>query len=120
MSPQRYLADTAAAAAAVNDFSAVLAEAGPVASAAKLVALAPRLEAARARTSSIADRLDAQTLEDRRLEAQREKAAAALDEVIVAMQLVTDAATAGKPVVASEAAGRYATSVSSLRSLPAG
>ncbi len=117
VSPQRYLADTVAAADAVADFSATLAEIGPVVRKRTLLALAPRLDAARARTSAIAGRLDAQTLEDRRIESQRAKAASALDDVVVAMTLVSDAAEAGDPSALEDAAARYTTSVGDLRSL---
>ena len=120
VSPQRYLADSAAAAAAVNAFSAVLDEVAPTAGKERIFAVAPRLEAAYTQTSAIADRLGAQRLEDRRLEAQRARAAAALDAVVVAMRLVSDAAGAGQPVRIATYADQYAQSVTALRSLPAG
>ena len=119
VAPQRYLADTSAAAAAVSDFSAVLAEVAPTASRQMLLSVAPRLDAAYARTSAIADRLGAERLEDRRLEAQRARAAAALDDVIVAMRLVSDAAGAGQPARIATYADQYARSVTALRSLSA-
>lgn len=119
VSPQRYLADTSAAAGAVDDFSAILAEVAPVARRAALVALAGRLDAARDRAAALADRLDAQRLEDRRLEEQRARAAAALSDVVVGMTLVSDAAAAGEPEIVEAATARYARSVGDLRSITA-
>ena len=119
VSSQRYLADTSAAADAVNDFSSVLAEVAPVARRATLEAIAPRLDDARDRAAAIADRIDAQRLEDQRLEAQRSRAAAALSEVVVAMTLVSDAAAAGEPKTVEAVAGRYSASVDDLRNLTA-
>jgi hypothetical protein len=119
VSPQRYLADTTAAVAAVNDFSEILAELAPTPRRPALLALAPRLEDALDHTVAIAGRIGAQRLEDRRLEAQRERAAAALDGVIAEMSLVVDAAAAGDPIDMAEAAGRYASSIGELRSLTA-
>lgn len=119
VSPQRYLADTSAAADAVNDFSSILSEVAPVARRAPLQAIAPRLDDARDRAAAIADRIDAQRLEDQRLEAQRARAAGVLSEVVVAMTLVSDAAAAGEPKAVEAVAGRYAASVDDLRSLTA-
>lgn len=119
VSPQRYLADSSAAAGAVNDFSAILAEVAPVARRAALVAIADRLDASRDRAAAIADRLDSQRLEDRRLEDQRARAAAALSEVVVGMTLVSDAAASGEPKTVEAVAARYARSVDDLRSLTA-
>lgn len=120
VSPQRYLADTSAAAAAVSDFSAILEEVAPVARKAAVLAVAPRLDAALTRAAAIAGRIDAERLEDRRLEAQRARAATALDDVIVAMTLVSGAASAGQPGKLAAFADQYAGSVNALRSLPAG
>lgn len=119
MSPQRYLADTSAAAAAINDFSSILGDVAPVARRAALVAVAPRLDAARDRAAAIVDRIDAQRLEDRRLEDQRSRAAVALSEVVVGMTLVSDAAAAGEPATMEAVSGRYAASVDDLRALTA-
>ncbi len=82
----------------MNDFSEVLAELAPTPRRPAMLALAPRLEDALDRTVAIAGRIEAQRLEDRRLEAQRERASAALDGVIAEMSLVADAAAAGDPV----------------------
>lgn len=101
----------------MSDFSAILAEIAPVARRPALVAAAPRLDDALDRTAAIAGRIGAQRLEDRRLEAQRERATTALEEVVVAMSLVSDAAAAGDPIDMAAAAGRYASSVGDLRSL---
>ena len=120
MSPQRYLADSAAAAAAVGDFTAVLDELAPTARKARLMATAPRLDAAATRASAIIGRIDAQRLEDRRLEDQRARAAAALDDVEVAMRVVTDAARAGAPARMERASAQYADAVAALRGIATG
>ncbi|MBJ7457515.1 MAG: hypothetical protein JHC74_15795, partial [Thermoleophilia bacterium] len=119
VSPQRYLADSSAAVAAVNDFSEALAELAPTPRRPALLAAAPRLEDALDRTVAIAGRIEAQRLEDRRLEEQRARASAALDAVITEMSLVADAATAGDPIDMAASAGRYASSVADLRILTA-
>lgn len=103
----------------MSDFSSVLAEIGPVASRERLLAVAPRLDAARARTTAIAGRIDAERLEDRRLESQRARAATALDGVVAAMSLVSDAATAGEPGKLAEFTIQYADSVGDLRRISA-
>jgi hypothetical protein len=119
VSPQRYLTDTAAAAAAVNEFSDALGTLGPEARPAPLRRVASRLEEPLGRTSALADRLAAARLADRRLEAQRERAADALASVVEAMQEVVDAARAGDPEAAEAASTEFATAVGELRSLTA-
>lgn len=103
----------------MSDFSEILAEVAPTPRRPALLAVAPRLEDALDRTVAIAGRIGAQRLEDQRLEAQRRRAAAALDAVIAEMSLVADAAAAGDPIDMAGAAGRYASSVGDLRSLAA-
>ena len=110
VSPQRYLADTSAAAAAVSDFSEILSELAPTARRPALLAASGRLEDALDRTVAVGGRIGAQRLEDRRLEAQRQRAAAALDAVIAEMSLVADAAAAGDPIDMAASTGRYASS----------
>jgi hypothetical protein len=68
-----------------------------VARPARLRAAVPELRPALERTAAIAQRLGAQRLEDRRLEAQRQRAAAALGPVVDAMTVVVEAAAAGQP-----------------------
>lgn len=117
MSPQRYLADTVAAASGVDEFSAALADAGPTATKAKLRAVVNRLRAPLAQTQALAARLAAQRLEDTRLEAQRARASAALDRVVAAMGAVVTAAEAGDPAAVEAASTAFGTAVGELRSL---
>lgn len=118
MSPQRYLADSDAAAAAVADFSRALTAVGPVATKARLQQVAPSLQPPLERAAQISQRLDAERLEDARLEAQRVRAAAALDRVVATMRAVADAAGAGAPKRAVAAAADFAAAVENARSLP--
>ncbi len=118
VSPQRYLADTVAAASGVDEFSAALADAGPTATAPRLRAVVNRLRVPLAQTRAIAERLGAERLEDTRLEAQRARASAALDRVVVAMAAVTSAAAAGDPKAVATASTGFGTAVGDLRSLP--
>lgn len=117
VSPQRYLADAAAAAAAVSDFSIALASVGEVARPVTLRRAAPELRASLERVAALSARLDAQRLQDRRLEVQRDRAADALDAVLTAMTQVVEAAEAGDGAAAAAAAGEYSTAVGVLRSL---
>jgi protein-disulfide isomerase-like protein with CxxC motif len=118
VSPQRYLADTVAAASGVDEFSAALAAAGPTATRARLRAVVTRLRAPLAQTRASAARLAGQRLEDARLEAQRARASAALDRVVAAMAAVVAAAEAGDPEAAEAASTAFGTAVGDLRSLP--
>lgn len=119
MSPQRYLADTVAAASGVSEFSAALSDAGPTATKAKLRAVVNRLRAPLEQTTAVAKRLSAERLEDQRLETQRAAASAALDRVVVAMTAVNSAAALGDPAAVEAAATDFTTAVGDLRSLPA-
>ena len=85
VSSQRYLADTAAAADAVADFSALLSSLAPEPRPAQLRAAAADLAAARDRAALLSARLRAERLQDRRLEEQRADASAALVAVVAAM-----------------------------------
>ena len=119
MSSQRYLADTAAAADAVADFSALLSSLAPEPKPAQLRAAAADLAAARDRAARLASRLGAERLEDRRLEAQRADASAALTAVVAAMDDLTTAAGRGDADAAAAASRRFSRAVGELRSLPA-
>lgn len=77
--------------------------------------MAPALEEPLERTRAIAARLEAARLEDRRLEEQRAEAAAALDDVVIAMEAVLVAATSGQPKAAEQAAAELADAVGELR-----
>lgn len=118
VSPQRYLADSVAVADSIDAFSALLEEVSPVARRGALLTLAPRLDAALDRTTAVFRRIDAERLVDRRLEAQRGRAVTALEPVLAAMSIVSDAARAGDPAAFEDAAVGYATGVGDLRSLP--
>ena len=98
VSPRSYLADTAAAAEAVSDFVVVTRSIGDVARAPRLREVAPELREPLARATALARRLDAARLEDARLEEQRRLAAAALGQVVRAMERTTAAADAANPV----------------------
>jgi chromosome segregation ATPase len=114
---QLYLADTAAAAAAVSDFAAVLSDIAPQPRPAQLKAIADRLAEARDRAAAMAARLDAERLEDQRLENQREEAAAALAAAVAAMDALEDAARRGDREAAATASARFTAAVGELRSL---
>lgn len=120
VSPQRYLADTTAAAEAVNAFSARLRRVGAEARVPALRRAAPDLEAAYERTARIADRLEAARLRDTRLERQRAEAAVALQDVVGAMSLVVVAARRGAPADAENAATGFTAAVAALRGLSTG
>jgi hypothetical protein len=119
VSPQRYLADTSAAADAVNDFSAVLDEIGPEARRAALLRAAVRLEEPFGRAGALTERLTAARLADARLEAQRARASEAMSAVVSAMTLVVGAARAGDPAEAEAASAEFNAAVGDLRSQPA-
>ena len=119
VSSKRYLADTAAAADAVADFSALLSGLAPEPRPAQLRAAAPELAAARDRAALLAGRLRAERLDDRRLEEQRADASAALAGVVAAMDDLTTAAGQGNAQAAAAASTRFSQAVGELRSLPA-
>lgn len=117
MSPQRYLSDASAAAAAVTEFSAALEGVGEVARPAALRRAAPALRSALEQAAVLGDGLAAQRLQDRRLEVQRDRAADALAVVVDAMRQVVAASEAGDGARAAAAAADYATAVGELRSM---
>jgi hypothetical protein len=112
--PQRYLADSAAAAAAVRDFSLQLAGIGPTATRARLRAVAPELGPPLQRAARIAARLSAERLADHRLEAQRRRVTPLLAEVVQAMSDVNGASAAGEPRRAVPAIRRFTEAVDAL------
>lgn len=112
---QRYLADADEAAAAVTAFSDALETVGPVARADALQAASPMLEEALSRARVAGARLSAQRLDDSRLERQRAAVVPLLDAVIAAMDDLTSAAAAGRPVLAAQASERFAAAVEELR-----
>lgn len=94
---RRYLADSAGAAEAIRDFSQVLAGLDTPVVAAELPAAARRLRDPLERVARVAQRLEAAHLADRRLEAQRTRAAPLLAATAGAMQNVLTAAQAADP-----------------------
>lgn len=115
VSPQRYLADTVAGAAAIREFGVALDALGAGPDADQVEAAAPDLDAALANAELIAQRLDAESLADARLETQRRAAAAAYRRVVEQMRRVVDEAQAGRPVRLAEAVAEYQTAVDALR-----
>ena len=95
--PQRYLADTDAAGAAVAEFTRDLTTVGNVATPEALTRAAPALRATLQDAEALSERLSAERVEDTRLEAQRARAAAALEDVVAAMRQATDAASGSRP-----------------------
>ena len=118
VSPRGYLADTAAAAEAVSDFVVVTRSIGDVARAPRLREVAPELREPLARATALARRLDAARLEDARLEEQRRLAAAALGQVVRAMERTTAAADAANPVGVAAAVEDLDAAVAELRDRP--
>ncbi len=115
VSPQRYLADTDAAAAAVAEFTRDLATVGSVATPEALERAAPELRASLAGAEALSQRLSAERLEDARLEAQRARAAAALEDVVAAMRTAADEAAAGRPTRFVQAVDDYSNAIAALR-----
>ena len=115
MSPQRYLADTDAAAAAVADFTRDLQAVGAVATPEALARAAPALRESLGAAEALSQRLSAERLEDARLETQRERAAGALAGVITAMRVAADEAAAGRPTRFVQAVDAYSDAVAALR-----
>jgi hypothetical protein len=115
VSPQRYLADSDAAAAAVAAFARDLASVGTTATPESLARAAPALRASLAQAEAYSQRLSAQRLEDARLEAQRARAAEAYAEVVAAMRLATDAAAGGRPTRFVQAVDDYSNAIAALR-----
>jgi hypothetical protein len=115
VSPQRYLADTDAAAAAVAAFTRDLGAVGAVATPEALERAAPALRQSLAAAEALSERLSAERLEDARLETQRERAAAALAGVVTAMRAAADEAAAGRPTRFVQAVDAYSNAVAALR-----
>ena len=65
----------------------------------------------------MARRLSAERLQDQRLESQRKLAAAALDDVVAAMDALEAAARRGDGQAAAAASARFTRAVGALRSL---
>jgi hypothetical protein len=115
VSPQRYLADTDAAGAAVAEFTRDLTTVGAVATPEALTRVAGSLSATLQDAEALSQRLTAERVEDTRLEAQRVRAAAALEDVVAAMRLATDAASGSRPTRFVQAVDAYSDAVAALR-----
>ncbi|MDX6645075.1 MAG: hypothetical protein QOK40_802 [Miltoncostaeaceae bacterium] len=115
MDARQYLADAAAVAAAVRDFAAVLASAGPRATPAGLRGVTPSLVGALRRAEAAAAQLETGRLADERLEAQRERTLPALTSVLTAMRDVARAARFGKAAATAAATGRLGAALAALR-----
>ena len=115
VSPQRYLADTDAAGAAVAEFTRDLTTVGNVATPEALTRAAPALRATLQDAEALSQRLSAERVEDTRLEAQRARAAAALEDVVAAMRQATDAASGSRPTRFVQAVDAYSDAVAALR-----
>lgn len=114
ISPQRFLADSSSAATAIRDFAAILAEVGPVATPARLTAVADRLTDPVERARLMSQRLSAARLADRRLEEERRRVAPPLVDAVQAMDSVLAAARSGDSDAAA-ASRRFAAAVDVLR-----
>jgi hypothetical protein len=108
ISPQRFLADSSSAATAIRDFAAILAEVGPVATPARLTAVADRLTDPVDRARLMSQRLSAARLADRR------RVTPPLVDVVRAMDSVLAAARSGDSDAAA-ASRRFAAAVDVLR-----
>ena len=102
----------------MSDFVAATESIGPVARAPRLRQVAPELHAPLARATALARRLDAARLEDARLEEQRRLAAAALGQVVRAMERTSAAADAANPVQLVAAVEDLDAAVAELRDRP--
>lgn len=115
VSPQRYLADTDAAGAAVAEFTRDLTTVGAVATPEALTRAAPALRATLMDAEALSQRLSAERVEDARLETQRARAAAALGDVVASMRLATDAASGSRPTRFVQAVDAYSDAIAALR-----
>ena len=111
----RYLADTAAAADAVRVFAAALDTKGAPATPELLKGLVPQLDPPLTRAKLAGQRLSAEVVADRRLEAQRRQSAASFATTVTAMERVRDAAAAGDPAGARTASIELTQALTALK-----
>ena len=116
----RYLADAAAAAAAVRVFAIALGEVGTPATPERLKALVSKLDPPLERAQLAGQRLTAERLADRRLDEQRMRSAARFAVAVDAMKRVRDAAAAGDPTTARTASTDLAQALSTLSGVTQG
>lgn len=110
----RYLADSAAAAAAVRAFAAALDTKGAPATPELLKAMVPQLDPPLARAKLAGQRLSAEVVADRRLDEQRSRSAASYAKTVTAMERVRDAAAAGDAATARTASTELAGTLTTL------
>lgn len=118
VTPERYLADTAAAAAAVRAFAVELGGIGTAevpATPARLRALAPLLDPPLATARLVRDRLSAERLADQRLDRQRALRAEQFAAAVSVMERVRTASAAGDAAAASAAADELRQTLEVLR-----
>lgn len=115
VSPRRFLADAAAAAAALRDFATVLTKAGPEATPVRMAAAARDLPEPMNRARLMVQRLSAAKLVDQRLEAERARVAPALSVVIGAMDAVVVAARDGDATAMVRASTRFSAALDAAR-----
>ena len=110
----RYLADTAAAAAAVRGFVQALGEVGTPATPERLKALVSKLDPPLERAQLAGQRLTAERLADRRLDEQRTRSAAGFAVAVEAMNRVRDAAAVGNAAATKTASTQFAQALAAL------
>lgn len=115
VSPRRFLADAAAAAAAVRDFADVLDRAGPEATPARMGAAARDLPEPLERARLMVRRLSAARLVDQRLEAERVRVVPRLSAVIETMDAVLKAARNSDAEAMAIASTRLAAALDAAR-----
>lgn len=117
VSARRYLADAAAAATALNDFTSAVSRIPRPATPEALRAAAPSLAEPLRRAEVQAGRLAAERVADRRLEAQRTAAAQRLATATAAMRSLVDAASRGQPLRARQVSETLRAAVIDLRGI---
>lgn len=115
VSPRRFLADAAAAAAAVRDFAIVLDKAGPEATAVRMAAAARDLPEPLERARLMVRRLSAARLVDQRLETERARVAPPLLAVVEEMDTVLEAARDSDAEAMARASRRFAAALEAAR-----
>jgi len=111
----RYLADSAAGAAATRAFASALESVGAPATPARLRAVSVQLEPPLASARLVGQRLAAERLADRRLDEQRGRNAVAFGAIIAVMERVQAAAEAGDPAGTRAASQELAVTIEALR-----
>ena len=114
VSAQRYLADSAGAAASLREFVGILDEAGPEVTDAEARRIAPDLERLAAEFTARAGRIERERLEDQRLEVQRAEISALLVPAVAGVQAAALAAEDGDAAALSAAADELRGQISQL------